>query len=112
LVGENELAQVNNLANIAVANAIANAVMQHPEHPQESASVSSETRAFYKAQGRPVTLELPMPAVTVENATANRTLVISRHNVQSFDIDFQIREMAKNLGLHQVLGPSLQWKCS
>lgn len=33
LVGENELAQVNNLANIVVANAIANAVMQHPKHP-------------------------------------------------------------------------------
>jgi hypothetical protein len=49
------------LADAAVANAVANGVMQHPEVPQDSHSVSSDVQAFYRAQGAPVTLELPIP---------------------------------------------------
>jgi len=45
LVDENELAEVNNLADIVVDNV----VMQHPNQPQDSASVSSETREFFRA---------------------------------------------------------------
>lgn len=55
LVVENELAAVNNLADAAVANAVANGLMQHPDQPQYSYSVSSETNAFYRAQGPPIT---------------------------------------------------------
>lgn len=49
LVGENELMVVNNLADVAVANAVANGLMQHPDQPQESHSVSSEISAFFRA---------------------------------------------------------------
>lgn len=42
MIEENELAVVDQLAEIAVANV----VVQHPDLPQHSASVSSETRAF------------------------------------------------------------------
>ena len=45
LVDENELVDVNNLADTVVANG----VMQHPNQPQDSASVSSETREFFRA---------------------------------------------------------------
>jgi hypothetical protein len=46
IVDENELAEVNNLAEAAVANMI----LQHPDQAQHSTSVSSETRAFFRAQ--------------------------------------------------------------
>lgn len=36
VVDENELAQINNLADNAVANPLANGILQHPEQPQES----------------------------------------------------------------------------
>jgi len=45
LVDENELAEVNNLADIVVDNV----VMQHPNQPQHNASVSSETIEFFRA---------------------------------------------------------------
>ena len=45
LVDENEFVEVNNLVDIAIANV----VMQHPNQPQDSASVSLETREFFKA---------------------------------------------------------------
>jgi hypothetical protein len=61
LVGDNELNLVNNLANQAVVNAMENGLMQHPEMPQDSSSVSSEATTFFRAQGVPVTLELPPP---------------------------------------------------
>jgi len=83
LVDENELAEVNNLADIAVANA----VMQHPKQPQDSASVSSETREFFRAQGHPITLELPLPK-SVGKVLAERALVISPNNVHVFESDF------------------------
>lgn len=68
--------------------------------------MSSETRAFYRAQGPPTTLELALPEVTIDRASANRTLAISRLDVQKFDSDYQIREMANSLGLHKAIGPS------
>jgi hypothetical protein len=61
LVGDNELNLVNNLANQVVVNAVENGLMQHPDMPQDSRSVSSEATAFFRAQGVPVTLELPLP---------------------------------------------------
>jgi hypothetical protein len=42
---------VNNLANKVVVNAIENGLMQHPEIPQDSRSISSETIAFSKHKG-------------------------------------------------------------
>jgi hypothetical protein len=60
-VGDNELNLVKNLANQVVVNAIENGLMQHPEIPQDSRSVSSEATTFFRAQGVPVTLELPLP---------------------------------------------------
>jgi hypothetical protein len=50
-----------------------------------------EAREFFRAQGPPITLELPLP-VTEGRASANRTLVISRDIVQTFD--YQVRQMA------------------
>ena len=84
LVAENELAAVDHLVEIAVANA----VMQHLEHPQHSVSVSSDSRALFRAQGPPVTLELPLPATAAGSSSANRVLELSRYNVQSFNSDF------------------------
>lgn len=101
LVAENELAAVDQMAEAAVVN-----TMQHPEHPQHSTSVSSETREFFRAQGPPVTLELPLPATNNGSTNANRVLEITSQNVQSFDSDYQIREMASRLGLHMGFGPS------
>jgi hypothetical protein len=49
LVDENELAHVNHLADQVVANV----VMQHPDHPQDSLSISSKTSEFFRAQGPP-----------------------------------------------------------
>lgn len=103
MVRENECAAINNLADIAVANAVANGVMQHPNQPQESHSISSEVRAFYRAQGPPITLELPLPA---DRISAERALTVSRYGAQSFDNDYLIRELANRLGLHQAFGPS------
>jgi hypothetical protein len=45
-VGDNELNLVNNLANQVVVTAVENGLMQHPELPQDSSSVSSEATAF------------------------------------------------------------------
>lgn len=101
LVAENELAAVNNLANAAVANGL----MQHPNQPQYSYSVSSETSAFYRAEGPQVTLELPLPAVSADRSSAD-TLVVSRFGTQNLKSDYQIRELANRPRLHQRFGPS------
>lgn len=61
IVEENELEMVNNLANIAV-NVMAARPMQHPDFPQDSYTVSSNANSFFRAQGDPVTMELPLPA--------------------------------------------------
>ena len=100
MVDENELAEVNNLADITVANA----VMEHPDQPQDSASVSLETREFFRAQGPPITLELPLPN-SASRVLAKRALVISPNNVHVFESDIQVREMVANLGLHMPFGP-------
>jgi len=101
IVDENELAEVNNLAEAVVANMI----LQHPDQAQHSTSMSSETRAFFRAQGAPVTVELPLPA-TAGGLSVNRTLVVSRNEVQSFESDSQIRELAASHGLHLGFGPA------
>lgn len=54
MVDENVLAAVDQLAEAAVVN-----MMQHPNQPQNSVSVSSGARSFFRAQGPPITVELP-----------------------------------------------------
>jgi hypothetical protein len=101
-VGDNELNLVNNLANQVVVNAIENGLMQHPEIPQDSRSVSSEATAFFKAQGVPITLELPLPP----NGDVLRTSTLPQLTGIEFDSDFLIRQMADRIGLHPGFGPS------
>lgn len=101
-IGENELAAVENLAEIVLENAAGNGQMQHREHPQESHSVSSETRGFFRAPGAPITLEMPLPS----SPSACRALTVARHSTMRFDSDYLIREMARRFGLHQVVGPT------
>jgi hypothetical protein len=50
-VEENELQVVNNLANVVVVNAMAVGIMQHPDVPQDSHSISSETTSFSELRG-------------------------------------------------------------
>jgi hypothetical protein len=50
--------------------------MQHPEVPQDSHSVSSDVQAFFRAQGAPVTLELPLP----DDASASRIVPVAGGN--------------------------------
>jgi hypothetical protein len=71
LVGDNELNLVNNLANQVVVNVVENGLTQHPEIPQDSSFVSSEASAFFRAQGVPVTVELPLPPNGEVSKTAN-----------------------------------------
>lgn len=111
LVVENELIHVNNLADIAVANAVANGLMQHPDQHQNSGSTDNEEEAFYRAQGPPITLELPLPVVTNNRGSFERSLVLHNGNVQALDNDFLVREMARSAGLHQVFGPSPSVEC-
>jgi hypothetical protein len=100
LVAENELANVQNLADAAVENAVAAGLMQHPDQPQDNHSVSSETNAFFRAQGTPVTLELPLP-----DTSSSRALTVFQQSSMTFDSDYLVRELAKSLGLHQSFGP-------
>jgi hypothetical protein len=93
---------VNNLADAAVANAVAIGVMQHSEVPQDSHSVSSDVQAFFRAQGAPVTLELPIP----NNASANRVVPVARGNDIVFADDSAIRQIAARIGIHQCFVPS------
>lgn len=90
------------MADVAVANVVANGLMQHPDVPQDSHSVSFETQAFFRAEGPPVTLELPLPP----SPTANRIVPVRGHNNISFEDDSAIRRMAAEFGLHQCFGPS------
>jgi hypothetical protein len=50
VVDENEVDLINNLADIAVAKAVSNGLMQHPKQPQDSSSVSSGTQAFFSTR--------------------------------------------------------------
>lgn len=88
---------------MVVANAIANGLMQHPDQPQHSESVSSDVLDFYRAQGAPVTLELPLPT---GSANADRALFVPGMGTQNFDNDYFVRDLANRLGLHQGFGPS------
>jgi hypothetical protein len=102
LVGDNELNLVNNLANQVVVNAVENGLMQHPEMPQDSSSVSSEATAFIRAQGVPATLELPLPPLGEVSRTAN----LPQLSGIEFESDFPIRQLANRFGLHPRFGPS------
>jgi hypothetical protein len=101
-VGDNELNLVNNLANQVVVNAVENGLMQHPEMPQDSSSVSSEATAFFRAQGVPVTLELPLPPL----GEVSRTAILPQLSGIEFESDFPIRQLANRFGLHPGFGPS------
>lgn len=95
IVDENELAQVENFANAVVANA----VMKHPDQLQHSSLVSSDSRNFFRAEGPPVTLELPLPVT-------ERSMVLSDQSLHIFQSDSHVRELASTLGLHQAFGPA------
>jgi hypothetical protein len=49
-------------------------------------------------------LELPLPN-TAGKTSADTTLMISNDNIQSFGINYQVREMANRLCLHDNPGP-------
>jgi anti-sigma28 factor (negative regulator of flagellin synthesis) len=102
LVGDNELNLVNNLANQVAVNAVENGLMQHPEIPRDSSSVSSEAATFFRAQGVPVTLELPLPP----NGEVSRTTNLPQLSGIEFYSDFPIRQLANRIGLHPGFGPS------
>jgi anti-sigma28 factor (negative regulator of flagellin synthesis) len=102
LVGDNELNLVNNLANQVVVNAVENGLMQHPDMAQDSSSVSSEATTFFRAQGVPVTLELPLPPLGEVSRTAN----LPQLSGIEFESDFPIRQLANRVGLHSGFGPS------
>lgn len=95
IVDQNELNQV-----IAQANAVVEqAILQHPDTPQVSDSVSSKALDFFRAQGPPVTLELPL--------TNNSTDIVPYlNNGMDAKSDYSVRSLANKLGLHQVFGPS------
>lgn len=60
VVDENELAQVQQLAADAVVNAMQQQLAQHPAQPQSTESISSTTRSFFRPQGPPITMEVPL----------------------------------------------------
>jgi hypothetical protein len=93
---------VNNLADAAVANAVANGLMQHPDVPQDSHFISSDVQAFFRAQGAPVTLELPLP----NDTSASRIVPVTGGRDIAFEDDSTIRKLAARLGIHQCYGPS------
>jgi hypothetical protein len=100
-VDENVLAAVDQLAEVAMANAVANGIMQAPDFPQHSVTVNSETNVFFRAQGSPITLELPLPEIG-----SDRTLALSDGSLQSFSNDYSIRELAARLNIHAGFGPA------
>lgn len=95
IVDQNELNQV-----IAQANAVVEqAILQHPEAPQNSVPVNPEALDFYRAQGPPITRELPL----VNDSSA---IVPYLNNGMDPESDHSVRCLAKQLGLHQVFGPT------
>jgi hypothetical protein len=81
-IDENKVNLVNNLADAAVANGM----MQHPEVPQDSHSISNDVQAFFRAQGAPVTLELPLP----NDTSASRNVPVTGGRDIAFDDDSAI----------------------
>lgn len=92
---QNELNHVIAQANEVVEQAI----LQHPDAPQVSDSVSFEALEFFKAQGAPITLELPL----TDNSSA---IVPYLNNGMDPESDYSVRNLANNLGLHPGIGPS------
>jgi hypothetical protein len=101
-IDENEVNLVNNLADAIVANTVENGLMQHPEVPQDSHSISNDVQAFFRAQGVPVTLELPLP----NDTSASRIVPVTGGRDIAFEDDSAIRKLAARLGIHQCYGPS------
>lgn len=91
---QNELQQVQALADELVHQAMLN----NPNAAQVSETVSSEVLEFYRAQGQPIRLELPL----VQNQQA---IVPYFNNNMDKDSDYPIFQIAKTLNLHQVFGP-------
>jgi hypothetical protein len=69
-----------------------------PAFTGHSESVSSEPLDFFRAQGPPVTLELPL-------VTNSNEIVPLLNNGMDPENDYSIRALARQLGLHQVFGP-------
>jgi hypothetical protein len=94
IVDQNELQQVQAQADELVQQAM----LQLPNASQSTETVSSEVMAFFRAQGPPIRLELPL----IQDRQA---IVPYFNNNMDKDSDYPIFQLAKTLGLHQVFGP-------
>jgi hypothetical protein len=94
LVDQNELQQVQALADELVQEAMLN----HPNAAQVSESISSEVLDYYRSQGQPIRLELPL----VQN---HQAIVPYYNNNMDKESDYPIFQLARTLNLHQVFGP-------
>lgn len=94
-VDQNELQQVQAHANAAVQQV----VLQHPEATQSIESVNSEVLGFFRAQGNPIRLELPL----LEN---HHAIVPHFNNNMDKESDYPILQLAKTIGIHLGFGPS------
>jgi hypothetical protein len=90
------------LADIVVANVVANGLMQHPNQSQHSYSITSETKAIYRAQGPPITVELPLRVISSNGSSVDRALALTQQNVQRFESDYHIRKIANRLALQEM----------
>ena len=94
VVDQNELQQVQALADEPVQQAM----LHLPNAAQTTESVSSEVLSFFRAQGPPIRLELPL----VEN---HQAIVPYFNNNMDKESDYPIFQLAMTLRLHQVFGP-------
>jgi hypothetical protein len=94
LVDQNELQQVQALADELVQEAMLN----HPNAAQVSESISSEVLDYYRSQGQPIRLELPL----VQN---HQAIVPYYNNNMDKESDYPIFQLARTLNLHLVFGP-------
>lgn len=94
VVAQNELQQVQALADQLVQEAM----LQLPNAGQVSDSVSSDVLDFYRAQGLPVRLELPL----VQN---HQEIIPYLNSNMDPESDYPIYQLARILQLHQVFGP-------
>jgi hypothetical protein len=92
VVDQNELQQVQALADELVQQAM----LQLPNAGQTSEFVSSEALGFYRAQGTPIRLELPL--------VQNHHEIVPYLNNMDRDSDYPIFQLARTLQLHQVFG--------
>jgi hypothetical protein len=100
-IDQNELQQVQAHANVAVQQVM----LQHPEATQSTESVNSEVLGFFRTQGNPIRLELPL----LEN---HHTIVPHFNNNMDKESDYPILQLAKTIGIHQGLVHHLQLRCS